>query len=488
MRRVSILLRSIGILTGILIGFNDSTTFAQDWLGARSQHYRILGTADDDDLLEIGVRLECFYLAINTLFRGQDFRSPPPTTVIILDDDDDVEELGLTPQADGYFLEGMNENFIILSPESRRRKPFEPILRDFFRAIAEENLPEVPAWLREGLAEFYSTIELDDELLVLGSPIEEHIRRVRDDDERLPYSELFEMVPTSNPADEDRNQMFQAQSWALIHFLMMRNQGPGLTETAVFTHSMAGGLSFDEAFQTAFRVSFEDLQEEFEDYLDERSLPFLRMSLRGVGEDYITMDSDPFPPAQGETYLANLLIEKGRYDEAESRLLDAISQDVGLSAPHTSMGALRIQQQRFTEALESLEKAIEGEGPTYLSHYYYALAFLQVNTNLTDEARTLLRGQLSEAIRLGPDFSEAHHELAVTYVNANDNLDEAARLLDQALTLSPDQPAYLVTLSRVLIAQGFPDAARGVLERVLELTDDQTIRERTEEILESISG
>ena len=488
MRRVSILVRSVGILTGVLIGLNATAGLAQEWLGARSQHYRILGTADDDDLLEVGVRLELFYTAVNGFFRGQDFRRPAPTTVIVLDDDDDVEELGLTPEADGYFLAGRNENFIILSPESRSRKPFEPIMRDFFLAIADDNLAEVPVWVREGLAEFYSTIQFDDDLLVMGRLIEEHSRRVRDDDDRLPYAELFEMTPSSNPADEDRDRMFYAQSWALIHFLMMRNQGPGLAETAVFVHSMAGGLSFEESFPTAFGVTFEGLREEFEDYLDERSFPFLQMTVTGVSEDRITMDTAPFPPAQGETYLADLLLEEGRYDEAEGRLQAAIAQDAGLSAPHTSLGGLRFQQERYTEALESLQRAVEGEGPTYLSHYYYALAFARVNPDVTDESRALLREQFRAAIRLAPEFSDAHHELAVTYVEAGDDLDEAARLLDQALTLSPDHPAYLVTLSRVLIAQGFPDAARSVLERVLELTDDETIRGRAESILESIAG
>ena len=488
MRGVSILVRSIGILTGILIALNASASLAQDWLGARSQHYRILGTADDDDLLEVGVRLEAFYTAVNTLFRGQQFRRPAPTTVIVLDDDDDVEELGLTPEADGYFLAGRNENFIILSPESRSRKPFEPILHDFFLAIAADNLPDVPVWMREGLAQFYSTIDLDDEVLVMGNHIEPYVRLVRDEDDRLPYEELFEMAPSSNPADEDRNRMFNAQSWALIHFLMMRNRGPGLTETAVFVHSMAGGLSFEESFQTAFSVNFEDLREEFEDYLDDRSFPFLRMTVTGIGEDYISIDTDPFPPAQGETYLADLLLEEGRSDDAERRLQAAISQDAGLSAPHTSLGGLRLQQERYTEALESLQRAVEGEGPTYLSHYYYALALARVNPDLNEEGRVLLREQLRQAIQLGPEFSDAHHELAMTYVEAGDDLDEAARLLDQALTLSPDHPAYLVTLSQVLITQGFPDAARSVLERVLELTDDQTIRGRAESILESIAG
>ncbi len=489
MRRVSILVRSIGVLTGILIGLNAPASLAQEWLGARSQHYRILGTADDDDLVEVGVRLEAFFTAVNsTLFRGQQLRSPAPTTVIVLDDDDDVEELGLTPEADGYFLAGRNENFMILSPESRSRKPFEPIMRGFFLTIAEDNLPDMPVWIREGLAEFYSTIEMDDELLVIGRHIEEYIRAVRDEDDRLPYAEVFEGAPTGNPADEERDQMLQAQSWALIHFLMMRNRGPGLAETATFAQLLNGGGAFEESFRGAFGTSFEDLQEEFDDYLDERSFPFLRMTISGIGEDYVTMDADPFSPAQGETYLADLMLEAGRTAEAERRLQAAIAREGGLSAPHTSLGGLRLQQGRHDEALESLERAVEGSGPTHLSHHYYALAYHRVNPDLSDEGRALLRQHLGEAIRLGPEFADAHHELAVTYVDAGDDLDEAARLLDRALTLSPDHPAYLVTLSRVLIAQGFPDAARSVLERVLELTDDQAIRGRAESILESIAG
>ena len=218
-------------------------------------------------------------------------------------------------------------------------------------------------WLREGLAEFYSTIEMDDELLVIGRHIEEYIRAVRDEDDRLPYAEVFEGAPTANPADEERDQMFHAQSWALIHFLMMRNRGPGLAETATFAQLINGGGAFEESFRSAFGTSFEDLQEEFDDYLDERSFPFLRMTISGIGEDYITMDADPFSPAQGETYLADLMLEAGRTAEAERRLQAAIAREGGLSAPHTSLGGLRLRQGRHDEALESLERAVEGSGP-----------------------------------------------------------------------------------------------------------------------------
>jgi tetratricopeptide (TPR) repeat protein len=489
MRFANVPLRLIWILTIVLVGSNGTPAQAQDWLGARSQHYRLLGTADDDELQEVGARLEAFYAAINSLFSGQQFRRPAPTTVIVLDDDDDVAALGIAPEADGYFRAGRNENFIILSPQSRSRNPFGPILHDYFHAIAAENLPDLPVWIREGLAEFYSTIQLDDELLMIGNHIEGHVRLTRDDDDRLPYRELFETNHDSAILNElDRDRMFYAQSWALIHFLMMRNRGPGLAQTAVFVHSTAAGLPFEEAFQTAFGTSFEGLREEFEDYVDDRSFPFLRMTVEGIGEDYVSIDTDPFPPGLGETYLADLLLEEGRYEEAERRLEAAIASDGALAAPHTSLGGLRVRQERYAEALDILGQAIEGAGPNYLSHYYYALSFSRVNPELTDEQRTLVREQLQKSIRLRPTFPDAHHELATTYVDAGDDLNEAARLLDQALTLSPDHPAYLITLSRVLIAQDAVDAARSVLGRVLELTEDPAIRERAESLLESISG
>ncbi len=489
MRPVSTPLPLIWILIIVLIGSGAHPALAQDWLGARSQHYRLVGTADDDDLKEIGARLEGFYAAINTLFSGQQFRRPAATTVIVLKDDDDVEALGMTPEADGYFLSGRNENFIILSPESRRRKPFGPILHDYFHAIADENLPDLPIWIREGLAEFYSTIKFDDDLLTIGNNIDGHVRLARDDDDRLPYQELFETGPDSDELSElDRDRIFYAQSWALIHFLMMRNRGPGLAQTAVFVHSTAAGLPFEEAFPTAFGTTFENLREDFEDYADDRSFPFLTMKVEGIGEDFVTIDSDPFPSGLGETYLADLLLEQGRFEEAERRLEAAIARDRTIAAPHTSLGGLRIRQERYAEALEIMEAAIAGQGPNYLTHYNYALSFRLANPELTGEQRTLVQEQLQEAIRLRPTFSDAHHGLAENYVDAGDNLDEAARLLDQALTLSPDQPAYLITLSRLLIAQDALDAARSVLGRVLELTEDEAIRERAESILESIAG
>lgn len=479
----------LGLLLGALIVFNATPLRAQDWISATSQHYRLVGTADDDDLQEIGVRLEGFYTAIATLFRGQPFRAPAPTTVIVLDDDDDLEELGLMPVADGYFLSGTNENFVILSPESRSSNPFGPILHDFFHVIARDNLPDLPVWLVEGLAEFYSTIDFDNDQLHIGNSIATHIRLVRDDDDRLPFADFFATAPGSELLDElDRNQMFYAQSWALIHFLMLRNRGPGLAETATFVHTMNAGVPFDQAFQGAFSVGFDAVLEEFSDYFDSRSLPVRRLGVEGLSEDNIAVADDAFSEARAETYIADILIQQERYDEAERRLEAAIALDPSLAEPHTSLGGLRILQERYDDALESMVRAIEGQGPNYLTFYYYALAFSRTNPALTPDQRTMVREHLNQSISLRESFADAHHELAVTYVDAGDDLDEAALLLDRALTFAPEQTAYLITLSRVLIAQNAFDAARGVLERVLEESEDPAIRERAQTLMDSLAG
>ena len=186
--------------------------------------------------------------------------------------------------------------------------------------------------------------------------------------------------------------------------------------------------------------------------------------------------------------MADLLLEAGKYNEAERRLQAALTRDSQLAAPHTSLGGLRLQQGRPQEALDSLEHAVGGKDPNYLSHYYYALAYRQLNPQLSQEGQVLVRDHLQSAIELAPEFADSHHELASTYVDIGSELDEAARLLDRALTLSPDHPAYLITLSRVLIEQGFPDAAKGVLDRVLSLTEDPMLINRVESILDSIAG
>ena len=190
MRQRALVPALAGVLCGVILAFQAHPTAAQEgWRGARSEHYVLAGSADEDEIREVAARLEGFRAVVLRLFTGARYRALPPTTVLVLDDEDELRPFDLDDEGDGYFFAGPLDNYIVLVPESRRRKPFPAIFHDYFHAIAAENLPNAPLWLVEGLAEYYSTVEWSSEgtHVLMGNPINSHIRIARDEDKRLSF-------------------------------------------------------------------------------------------------------------------------------------------------------------------------------------------------------------------------------------------------------------------------------------------------------------
>jgi Flp pilus assembly protein TadD len=481
------------VLTGLILAVGSHPAAAQEgWRAARSDHFVLAGSADEDEIREVAARLEGFRAVVLRLFAGTRYRSLPPTTVVVLDDEDELKPFDPGGDRDGYFFPGPLDNYIVLVPETRRRKPFPSIFHDYFHAIAAENLPNAPLWLIEGLAEYYSTVDWSSERthVLMGSPINSHVRLARDEDERLSFEALGGIVRDSPEYDEiDRNRMFYAQSWAFVHFLMTREVGEGERTTARFVQSMASGSSFEEAVEDAFRTGFRTIQAEFANHLEQRgTYPYLSMELDGGSGSEVVVKSQRMPRAEAETYLGNLLFHQGRTHEAEDYIRRAIGNDPTLASPHTLLGALLIRQGKFVEARATLERAIGGVGSGHLSHYHYAVAHIRDNAVLSPEFLVRVRDELREAIRLTPSFPEAYHELALTYLDTREELGQAVQLLDSALDLRPGNQEYLLTLSQILIEQGTFESARTVLVPLLDEGRNPVARRQAEELMRSIEG
>ena len=488
----SVSARLVGVVAVCLLGLNALTAEAQtNWRGMRSENYRFVGDADEEDFREIAARLEGFYAAVLQFFRGGRFRPPSPTTVIVLEDDDELRDLGLT-ENDGYFFADSLNNYIVLAPETRSRRPFEKILHDYFHAIARENIPNVPLWLVEGLADFYRTVEWssEEEELQLGLSLDAYVGLVRDDRSRISFEELSAVDINSEIYDEsDREGIFYAQSWAFVHYLITRNEGLGFSETASFVQLMAAGNSFEEAVQEAFGVGFRVLLGDFENHVRQRrTYSYLTMSIPDSSREVVSVDANDISPVQAQTYLAELLILAGFPGEAENLLGRALRLDRSSALPFTVLGRLLIDQRRFGEAQLSLEFAMDASDADHLSHFYYALSLLREDPEQIAERLGRARRALREAIQISPGFAASYHELAVSYLGTGENLNEAVQLLNTALERSPGNPDYLVTLSRILIDQGRFDTARTILLPLIAETRDAETRGRAESIMRSIEG
>jgi tetratricopeptide (TPR) repeat protein len=129
----------------------------------------------------------------------------------------------------------------------------------------------------------------------------------------------------------------------------------------------------------------------------------------------------------------------------------------------------------FSERAGMLESATQqyvAAAQMYPGNSYYRMNLgnaLLKQRRLREAARSF-----SRAVELDPQNADAMNNLAYTYSEMNQNLDDAGKLCERAAVLLPARKAYyLDTLGGVLLKQGKRDEARAVFEQALAGTTDR---------------
>jgi len=132
---------------------------------------------------------------------------------------------------------------------------------------------------------------------------------------------------------------------------------------------------------------------------------------------------------------------------------------------------------RTDEAVSVLERADKELPDT--PEIKYDLAMLYSAQGRYEELETLLR----QVIDLQPHNANAYNALGYTFVDQNENLDEAQGLLEQALELEPNNPYILDSVGWYFYRIGDYQAALEYLVRAFELLPDAEVAAHLGEVL-----
>ena len=120
--------------------------------------------------------------------------------------------------------------------------------------------------LSEGLAEVYSTFQINGNQASLGGPKQEALEYLH----RFPtvsVSELFASSGQLAHADKTaRDAAFYAQSWLLTHYLMLGSPARK-AQYPEFVKRLRSGIEPATAFRGAFKVDFTSMETEVAKYL-----------------------------------------------------------------------------------------------------------------------------------------------------------------------------------------------------------------------------
>lgn len=437
-----------------------ASSFAKEtWVNVQTKNFTVVGNAGEGDIRKLAIRLERFRHVISLLFPRAQIETPVPTTVVLFKSHDSFKPFkplyNGKPRENvgGYFLPTPDVNYIALTSEVRGATPYEVIFHEYEHFIMSANLPNAPVWLNEGLAEFYSTFTTDDDdqKASLGAPISRHILALREST-LLPLKTLLEVDRKSPHYNESRKAgIFYAESWALIHYLMLSDGGKRRPQLSQFIRGLSDGVPLEENFRQSFQADYKTFESELRVYVSKFMFPVLTVTFNKQLDFAKEIESAQMSEAQTEYYLGDLLLRMRRLEDAEERLQKAVGLDQKLAPAYISLGVLRLQQQKQSEAEKLMRAAVESDPDNYLSHFYRGVVLRLGGQN--EEAVKAYQ----QAVKLKPDAARTFSELGYSYLSMGKD-EEAIEAFKQSVRLDPKNAYTLRTRSYVYLR-----LARGIL-------------------------
>lgn len=451
-----------------------SSASAKDtWTSVRSKNFYLVGSASEKDIRKVATRLEQFRETLGRLLKVK-LDSTIPINVVVFKNHDAYKQFGPKGTA-GYFQSGDDVNYIALDAELQGEYPFDTIFHEYVHFMIDNNLPNVPTWFNEGLAEFYSTFDVakDEKKVTIGAPISNHVLYLRQE-KLIPFETLFAVDHKSPLYNEsDKRGVFYAESWVLVHYLMHGEDGRHRQQLWKFLDQVIAGAPIGAAFQQIFQTDFKSMEKTLKSYIQRNGYPAQFIEFTNRVEADSQMQSAAMTEAEAQFYLGDLLLHRRLLDPAEKYLQQAVALDSNLARAHAALGMLNMYKQRLPEARQHLQRAVAGDSKNYLAHYYYAYVLSREGMNeggmvkgYAPELANLIRVEAKKAIELKPEYAEAYHLLAFVNLIAGEDLDESIVLLKRAMSLSPGEQKFDYVLAQIYLRKRDFKTARQLLEPI----------------------
>jgi tetratricopeptide (TPR) repeat protein len=478
---------------------------ADEWVSVRSQNFLVEGRAREKELRRLAVRLEEYRAAFARLLSGEHFDASVTTTIVVFPDDAAYRpfkpRFGGQAAAGvaGYFQPGLEVNYITLALDSTSARDPSTLLHEYAHLLFNNYFRAAPLWLKEGLAEFYSTARISEDRrrMTLGGPPRNRARELKER-EMLPFSTLF-AVDHASPhySEPGKRGLFYAESWALVHYLIEVRGGERRDGLARFMGLLADGATVEDGLRLAFGAGVGKIEAGFASYVR------LARYEASAEEFERPLDFDShllartLTEAEGYARLGDLLLHTERDEDAESYLLRALELDPRLASARVSLGALRLRQGRPAEAREQLQLAVSADPQDYLAHYYLADALNRegafsnsdkISVKEFEERTDAIRAELHRALELASGFVESYRLLATIELERGDRPEEASVLLRRARALAPRRLDLVLMLAQAQLLGGQFDEARRLAKPVARSTSDERLRAQADALLARIDA
>ncbi len=485
-------------LTGVSLGQTaDFSLVPAHWFETRTAHFRIYSCGDPQPVFKLAGRLEQFCEAY-TILAGAQAVASPPIVVLAFPNHEGLKPFlpiynGQPANLAGFFKRSEDENLIVLAlpSEDSSGDDMSVIFHEYTHLLFRHNDQFWPLWLKEGMAEAYSTFATDGRNISIAGPIDHHLQLLKQTT-MLPLAELFSVDHDSPQYNESSRQgTFYAESWLLTQFLMAGDQPAFRARFGEYTALLRQGQDSVGAFTNALHVSLPAMEAQVQRYLNNGVFPplYLNLASNNISAP-INIVTHTMTPVEIYFRLGDELLRIDRLDTAGEFFDRAQKLAPASPLPYEGQGLLALRNDQADEALRDLNEALARGSTSFLAYFIDAREQYKLTADgeryspLKDERAAEIRGKLARALTLQPDFGPAHELIGFFEMVQGDSLEETARHLERAIQLEPENSSYLFTLAQFQFRNGNPAAARQTLEPLLEPNIEGQLRQHARDLIE----
>lgn len=472
---------------------------ADKWTETTSAHFLVWSNAGDRATRNLLWQLEQIRFAVATLWPWTRLDFAKPMLVLAL-----KNELSMRAMAPRYWeqkggvhpvsvwVTGADRHYMAIRADLEGEdgvliNPYTSAYFSYVNLILTSSFDrELPLWFSRGLAGVLSNTIVQGKVILLGPPIQWHLDRLHEG-ARLRMKELIAVTRTSREyTQNDGLGRFDAQAWALVHYLMFGHNAARQAGVNTFAALVKNGTDPGAAFAEAFGTVAE-LEDDFSGYIDREIFSYRKFVVdQATKREAFT--SRPLTPAESAAGRAAFHVSMGRSAEARALIDEARQTDPRSVDAYMAEGLLLRRENKEQESDAAFVKAASLGSASPYAYYRAAMSMWGTGASRPDEAAfRQMDVYLSKAIELNPSFAESYAVLAEVRSAQKKPADDVVALLNKAIALDPSDPWTRIAAARSLWRIDRLTEARAVARVAVALTaDDPRAKAEAERLLAAI--
>jgi tetratricopeptide (TPR) repeat protein len=461
------------------------------WMEVKSGHFTVITNSGEKAGRRTAWQFEQIRAALAQLWPWAKIEAGPPFFVFAVRDEATLKTLGpeywegkrFRPVS--FSAAGRDKQFVALrtdvrEPDDVTANPYQKaywsyVSAEFHRSFARK----IPQWYGRGIAEVMSNTVVREKELHVGRLMQRNVEIMR---ERVPIP-LREFLSADRHSpwvtQQDRITLFDAQAWALVHYLMFGEEGRHAARVNRFNRLLHDGVAEDAAIKEAFG-DMAPYHEGMRTYVTRPVFGYARIPVS------LDLRSEAFAsrvlsPAEAAVARGELLVAMNRPVEARAFAAEAAKADASLPGPWEIEGALQDADGKRDEAKAAYAKAVEAGAKS--AYVHYRLAQLEWVPNPDAAQRERLAARLQAARELEPERAFTLSFLAEV-LSGQGKHEEAVQLAVQAVKNDPSETYHRMALARILWNARDMENAIRMAQSALQTADTDEEKKQVQDFLD----